>query len=349
MTITMNISHITTIDQIKKFLESTREISIQAQSKEEIYEWLNELLAKIRYHKLKKKEKRLVRVFVLHITRYSARQLKRLIAKHKQGKLTWEKWQKGSFAGVYDDQDIALLHEVDHCHNVLSGKATKRILAREYELFHRKEFRKLANISVSHIYNLRGGKIYERMGKLYEKTKSNASVGIGKRQKPRPDGKPGYLRVDSVHQGDLDRTKGIYWINVVDEVTQFEFVFCTVGISQKYMKPILEAMIKLCPFTVINFHSDNGSEYINQIVADILNRLHIGQTKSRSRKSNDNALAETKNGSIVRKHFGYSHIPANDYNAHLLNTFCINFLNPYLNYLEGTHYIRHMVSMRLCF
>ena len=220
---------------------------------------------------------------------------------------------------------------MDKEHEVLSGKATKRILTREYEVFGKQEFRKLANISVSHIYNLRHGKTYERMGQLFEKTKPH-NVPIGKRQKPRPNGKPGYLRVDTVHQGDLDRKKGIYWINIVDEVTQLEFVFCTVGISQKYMKPILKALMKLCPIKIINFHSDNGSEYINQVVADLLNGLHISQTKSRSRKSNDNALAETKNGSIVRKHFGYSHIPATDYNAHILNVFCINHLNPYLNY-----------------
>ena len=32
------------------------------------------------------------------------------------------------------------------------------------------------------------------------------------------------MRVDSVHQGNLDGRKGIYEINLVDEVTQYEFV-----------------------------------------------------------------------------------------------------------------------------
>lgn len=330
MTITMNISHLTTIHEIKLFLESTREVQMTPHSKESLYLWLNEFLTKIAYHKLKKKEKRLTREFIIHLTQYSQRQLKRLISKHKKGELRWEKWQKGEFSGVYDYEDISLLHRVDGLHQ-LSGKAIRAILKREYEVFKKEEYRKLSHISVSHIYNLRGGKVYERMGKVFEKTRSTP-VSIGLRQKPRPEGRPGYLRVDSVHLGDLGKRKGIYFVNMVDEVTQFEFVFCLPSISARYMKPILETLIRLCPFTILGFHSDNGSEYINKVVAQILNRFCITQTKSRSRKSSDNALVESKNGSIIRKHFGYMYIPATEQNTHLLNVFCINFLNPYLNY-----------------
>jgi len=43
----------------------------------------------------------------------------------------------------------------------------------------------------------------------------------------------------------------------------------------------------------LNFHSDNGSEYINYVVADLLNKANVSQTKSRARKSNDNALVES--------------------------------------------------------
>lgn len=150
--------------------------------------------------------------------------------------------------------------------------------------------------------------------------------------KPKPMGKPGYLRVDSVHQGDLNKEKGVYYINMVDEVTQAEFVFCVSSICERYLKIVLEELIISCPFKIINFHSDNGSEYINKVVAEILNKLHIKQTKSRPRKHNDNALVETKNGSIIRKTFGYFHIPATEKNAALINEFCRQWLIPYLNY-----------------
>ncbi len=63
----------------------------------------------------------------------------------------------------------------------------------------------------------------------------------------------------------------------------------------------------------------------------MLNKLLIEeQTKSRSRHSNDNAQAESKNGSIVRKHLGYSHIPQRF--ASLVNAFCRDHLNPYINF-----------------
>jgi transposase InsO family protein len=63
------------------------------------------------------------------------------------------------------------------------------------------------------------------------------------------------------------------------------------------------------PFVIQGFHADNGSEYINQRVAERLNKLLIEFTKSRSRPTNDNALVESKNGAVVRKHLGYAHIP----------------------------------------
>ena len=33
---------------------------------------------------------------------------------------------------------------------------------------------------------------------------------IGERRRPEPNGKPGYIRIDTVHQGDLDGVKGVY-------------------------------------------------------------------------------------------------------------------------------------------
>ena len=143
-------------------------------------------------------------------------------------------------------------------------------------------------------------------------------------------GNPGYIRIDSVHQGDLDRQKGVYHINATDEVTQFEVVTTVERISERYLIPALETLLETFPFVVINFHSDNGSEYINKRVAELLQKLLIELTKSRSRQTNDNALAESKNGSVVRKVFGYSHIPQRW--APLINMFNQQHLTPYLNY-----------------
>lgn len=331
MNLIMNISHINTLPEIKEFLKNSQSYQFQsAAGKQERYEWLRKLFIKIKYIQLKKKEKGMVKEFIIKTTGYSAIQVKRLTKKHKEEGLQWQAWQKNTWKKIYTDKDISLLHEVDVAHK-LSGKSTRRILERTFEKYNQKEFERLAQISVSHIYNLRKRPSYQRMGQVFDKTKSH-NIPIGKRMKPRPEGKPGFLRVDSVHQGDKDNQKGVYFINMVDEVLQWELVFCVPQICEKYMKPVLEMIIGLCPFTIINFHSDNGSEYINKITAEILNRLHIKQTKSRPRKHNDNALVEGKNGSIVRKHFGYGHIPGTEHNARILNIFCINHLNTYLNY-----------------
>ena len=77
---------------------------------------------------------------------------------------------------------------------------------------------------------------------------------------------------------------------------------CCERISEAFLIPVLEALLQSFPFVILGFHTDNGSEYINRDVAKLLNKLLIEeQTKSRSRHSNDNAQAESKNGAIVRK------------------------------------------------
>ena len=181
--------------------------------------------------------------------------------------------------------------------------------------------------AVSHLYNLRGSRVYQSRSLTYTKTPTTR-VDIGIRKKPCPEGQPGFLRVDSVHQGGMDKHKGVYHVNLVDEVTQDEIVVTVEGISEEFLRPALETALKDFPFVILGFHSDNGSEYINKVVARLLQKLLIEQTKSRSRRTNDNALVEGKNAAVVRKHFGYAHIPRKY--ATLMNKFNRDHLNPYL-------------------
>lgn len=222
-----------------------------------------------------------------------------------------------------------MLIHTDEAHQTLSGYATKKLFERAFQVYGEASYERLATISVSHLYNLRKGVFYKRQRRFFTKTKKS-SVPIGERRKPRPQGQPGYIRIDTVHQGDQDKQKGVYHINAVDEVTQFEVICSVEKISEAYLLPVLEELLDTFPFVIINFHSDNGSEYINGTVANLLNKLHIDMTKSRSRHSNDNALAESKNGSIVRKYMGYAHIAQKW--APLINAFNREYLTPYLNF-----------------
>ena len=75
------------------------------------------------------------------------------------------------------------------------------------------------------------------------------------------------------------------------------------------MIPALKHILANFPFKIKWFHSDNGSEYINYGVAELLEKMCVDFTKSRPRHSNDNGLVESKNGSVIRKLYGYMHIP----------------------------------------
>lgn len=221
---------------------------------------------------------------------------------------------------------------MDERYDTPSGAVIKKLCERAFSVFDEVEYENIAHISVSHLYNIRGSAGYQKQRRTFEKTKSR-QVAIGERRKPRANGKPGYIRVDTVHQGDQgdqDGVKGVYHINAVDEVTQYEVVLSCRRISEQFLIPILTEMLETFPFDISGFHADNGSEYINHQVAKLLNKLHIELTKSRSRQSNDNALAESKNASVVRKTFGYSHIE--QHWADELNVFNREYLNPFLNY-----------------
>jgi transposase InsO family protein len=127
-----------------------------------------------------------------------------------------------------------------------------------------------------------------------------------------------------------DGVKGVYHVNAVDCVTQSQLVATCEKISEASLLPVIRQLLAGFPCVILGFHADNGSEYINYQVATLLEKLRIEFTKSRPRQSNDNALAESKNGAVVRKHLGYTHIP--QHCASLVNDFCANHLNPYINF-----------------
>jgi len=326
----MNDAQIKTLEQVRQFLEGTGVVDLTIDAKEDRYAWIQHTLIRFRYRHLGKTDKGLLLGFLQKVSGYSRIQIKRLVRQSmKTGTLKRRQRTVRGFTRIYTREDVQLLAHTDELHGTLSGPATKKLCERAYTVFGQTEYQRLAGISVGHLYNLRHGTPYRAGRRHFEKTRPTVS-GIGERRKPRPEGQPGYLRVDTVHQGDLDGKKGVYHLNAVDEVTQFEIVCSVEKISERYLIPVLSALLEQFPFVILGFHADNGSEYINQHVAQLLNKLLVELTKSRSRHSNDNALVESKNGAIVRKHLGYGHIPQRF--APLINAFNQNHLNPYINF-----------------
>ncbi len=297
----MNDNHIKTLAQVCAFLEGTQAVEFSLQTKTERYDFIRRTLIRFAYHGLSKRDKGLLLSFMVHVSGYSRVQVKRLAKTWlKRGQLRPRSSAGNGFTRKYTDSDRRLLAELDELHGTLSGPATKKLCERAWRLFELSNYQRLAGISVSHLYNLRRSKIYQGSRRKFNKTRSKTS-SIGERRKPQPHGQPGYIRVDTVHQGDQDGVKGLYHINAVDEVTQFEIVCAVEKISERYMIPVLEQLLDQFPFIILSFHADNGSEYINQHVVKLLRKLLVELTKSRARHSNDNALVESKNGSIIRK------------------------------------------------
>jgi transposase InsO family protein len=204
------------------------------------------------------------------------------------------------------------------------------VLRRHHDVFGDERCVRLGSISVGHLYNVRHSAGCRNQRVVMTKTRPGKASTIGVRKAPAPEGRPGFIRIDSVHQGDLDGVKGLYHINAVDCVTQWQVVASVQTISEVHLLSVIEQLLAQFTFEILGFHADNGSEYVNHRVAKMLENLRIEFTRSRPRHSNDNGLDETKNGAVVRKEFGYKHIHRR--HAARFDTCCREYLNPFPNF-----------------
>jgi hypothetical protein len=326
----MDDTEATSLEQIRAFMASSGEVRFAGQRREEVYGWVEKTLVRLQYASLDKLGKGLIRRYLSRMTGLSRAQVTRLIAlQRRTGRVKPAVYQRTKFATRYTAADVTLLAYVDKAHGNLSGPATCRILQREHSDYGQAAYVRLASISVAHLYRLRNSSAYRKRNTSYQPTRPTP-IPIGERRKPQPRGEPGFLRIDTVHQGDQQGRKGLYHINAVDEVTQWEIVAATPQISELWLMPVLQSILQQFPFVIRGFHSDNGSEFINYNVAGLLEKLRIEQTKSRAHHCGDNGLVETKNGAVIRKHIGFGYIDAK--HAEAVDQFHREHLNPYVNF-----------------
>ena len=330
MNVLVNIKPVQTIQQVADSLQSHPDLELVAIPQAERYRWISSTLQQFHYPGLSKAHKGLLLAYLRKLSGYSRTQLTRLVRRLlDHGVLSWDVHPVRGFHTHYTPEDIQRLAEMDALHDTPSGPAMKKLCERAWHRFGDPRCERLAEISVSHLYNLRRRPAYQKIRLHRTKTRPTITP-IGIRRSPDPQGRPGFLRIDTVHQGDWDGVKGLYHINVVDEVTQMEVVVAVEGISERFLIPALKTLLTAFPFVLLGFHADNGSEYINRQVARLLEKLRIEFTKSRPRHCNDNALVESKNASVVRKFIGHGHIPQRF--ADLVNRFHRDHLVPYINY-----------------
>ena len=323
MQITMDDSRITSIAQLKDFLNGSQRVvvSLENASIEEKYHFIEKTIKQFSYRNLSKKEKKIVVLYLRKVTGYRKAQLYKLIQRAEKGILKRALYTRKHAYRIYTTSDIKLLEKTDEVHLRLSEDATREILRREHEVFHNQNYQTISRISHSHISNLRHSPNYRSFWINHTKARQ---IPIGITRPPENFGRPGSIRIDSVSQKD------VYHINSIDEITQWEVVFCVPQLSESCMLPALWEIFEQYPFDIFNFHSDRGKETINYLVSDLLQRLLIKQTKSRSYHSGDNALVETKNGSVIRKNMGWEHI--NQKFCDPINDYYRNFFNLYLNF-----------------
>lgn len=323
MNITMDDSRITTVAQLQEFLKASQKVVVSLENEpiEEKYAFIEKTIKQFSYQKLSKQHKRIVLMYLRKVTGYKKRQTYRLVTRVEKGVLKKVLYQRVKPHRIYTTTDVKLLEKTDELHLRLSELATKEILRREYEMFGKKDYQTIAKISHGHITNLRHAPLYRNFWINHTKARQ---VPIGITKPPENFGRPGSIRIDSVSQKD------VYHINSVDEITQWEVVFCVPQLSESCMLPALREIFDQYPFRLFNFHSDRGKETINYLVAELLQRLLIKQTKNRSYHSGDNALVETKNGSVIRKNMGWEHI--NQSMCDPINDYYKTFFNPYLNF-----------------
>ena len=345
----MDETKLCSIAQLSEFLAATLEVDFNGidGSDTQRYAHISRVLKRFSYPQLGKGDRGVVLAYLRRTSGYSRPQITRLVARWSDNRLAATPLNKrprtpaAPFARKYTSPDIELLVQMDRANEDVCGPAVVHLLHRAYTVYGDKRYERLADLSVSHLYNLRKSAGYQRLRKNFTKTRPVCNP-IGVRKAPKPNGRAGWVRIDSVHQGDLDGTKGVYHITCVDAVSQWQVQACVQGISEAFLLPVLEAVIAQFPFVIEGFHSDNGSEYINHRVAAMLEKLRIEQTKSRARHSNDNALAESKNASVVRKHMGYSHIPQKY--AAPINAFYEGVFNAWLNLHRPCLYATEVVS-----
>ena len=348
----MDETKLRTIAQLQEFLGATLEVRFTGTGGDgdgdiHRYDHISRVLRRFDYPQRSKTERGVVLAYLRRTSGYSRPQITRLVARWQENRLATVPLAKryrapaAPFARKYTASDIELLVEMDRAHEDVCGPAIVYLLKRAHGVYDDPRYERLAGLSVSHLYNLRKSTGYQAWRTSFTKTRPVCNP-IGVRQAPRPNGRAGWVRIDSVHQGDLDGTKGVYHITCVDSVSQWQIQACVEGISEAFLLPVLELIIAQFPFEIEGFHSDNGSEYVNHKVAKLLEKLRIEQTKSRSRHSNDNALAESKNASVVRKHMGYSHIPKRY--AQPINSFYEGVFNSWLNMHRPCMYATDIVS-----
>ena len=211
----MNETRLCTIEQIEQFLKASTQIEFSASGNgRERYDHISGVLERLDYPRRSKRERGVLLRYLQRTTGYSRAQITRLVTQWHANRLAVIPLTKryrapaAAFARKYTAGDVALLVEMDKANEDVCGPAIAHLLQRAYRDYGDERYERLVTLSVSHLYNLRKSAGYQAQRAHFTKTRSVCSP-IGVRKAPRPNGRAGFVRIDTVHQGDLDGIKGV--------------------------------------------------------------------------------------------------------------------------------------------
>jgi hypothetical protein len=131
--------------------------------------------------------------------------------------------------------------------------------------------------------------------------------GVPMKRIPWDTSEPGHCETDLVHHGG-ESSAGEYGhtIQMIDVATGWSERVAVLGRGYQAMQGGFGRIIERIPFSLVEIHPDNGSEFFNQHLVRFWKEKVVGVQLSRSRPyhKNDNRNVEQKNATLVRKYFG---------------------------------------------
>ena len=307
-----------TLVQVREFLAGDRTIEPRIRTRADAYRFIERTLARFDYFRLGRNDKGVLRQLIARATGLSRAQITRLLHQHRStGKLTdRRRATRRSFARHYTRTDVELLAELDTLHGTPSGPVARVYCHRACYRFGDRRFERLAGISNSHLYNLRRSAAYRMRREKMPDPVHPVPWTAGERWRPGPFEQPGHVRVASAVQRDLPGTRGVSYLTLVDEVTQFQLVQAVEDLTPPALEPLLEALHETFPFRLQGFHAGPGAEPASHTAAALLRMLHGAERSDPRAFAGDDAYAGLPQGTIVER----------------VNIFARQMLAPYLNY-----------------
>jgi hypothetical protein len=134
MTIDMIDDHLVSVAQLTEFVKLNNSAKFKSNSpKVETYAWIDKTLGKFRYRYLKKKEKGIVKKYIMNMTGYSEGAVDKLIAqKMKTGRIVVKERTQNAFQRFYEPSDYSLLADVSNITLNQNGRALQEMCKSMY-------------------------------------------------------------------------------------------------------------------------------------------------------------------------------------------------------------------------